>query len=389
MKIGIVRETAPGERRVCATPETVKRFLGLGLEVAVETGAGTGAAIPDGAFAEAGAELVDGAEALYGQVDAVFRAAPPSSEELGRMRPGTLLIGILGPRSDPDRVAAYAERKLTALALELLPRITRAQSMDVLSSQSSVAGYGAVLLAAEAYPRLFPMLMTAAGTIPPARVLVLGAGVAGLQAIATARRLGAAVIGYDVRPAAREQVESLGAKFLAVESDETAGAETAGGYAKEMSDDYKAREQEMLAAEVARAGVVVTTALIPGRPAPRLITTEMVEAMAPGSVIVDLAAEAGGNCAATRPGETVTHGGVTVIGLTGLPSRWPADSSRLLARNLLDFVTPMVDQDTKAIGIDMDDEVVAACLLTRDGHRVHPDFGGPEGPPAQAPPEAD
>jgi len=384
MKIGIVRETAPGERRVCATPESVKKFVALGLGVAVEQGAGEAAAIPDAAFVEAGAELVDGAEALYGQVDAVFRAAPPSAEELARMRPGTFLIGILGPRSDPGRVAAYAERKVTALALELLPRITRAQSMDVLSSQSSVAGYGAVLLAATAYPRLFPMLMTAAGTIAPARVVVLGAGVAGLQAIATARRLGALVLAYDVRPAVREQVESLGAKFLAVASEETAGAETAGGYAKEMSDDYKAREQEMLAAEVARAGVVITTALIPGRPAPELISTAMVEAMAPGSVIVDLAAETGGNCAVTRPGETVTHGGVTVIGEMGLPSRWPADSSRLLARNLLDFVTPMVDPETKAITADPADEVVAGCLLTRDGQMLHPDFGGPKAAPQEA-----
>jgi NAD(P) transhydrogenase subunit alpha len=374
MKIGIPRETAPGERRVTATPETVRKLVDLGLAVAVERGAGEGAAIPDAAFAEAGAELVDGAAALYGSAEAVFHAAPPSPEALAAMGPGTVLVGILNPRGAPERVADYAARKVKALALELLPRITRAQGMDVLSSQASVAGYGAVLLAATQYGRLFPMLMTAAGTITPARVLVLGAGVAGLQAIATARRLGAVVSAYDVRPAAREQVESLGARFLAVASEETEAAETAGGYAKEMSADYQARQAELLAGEMPRTDVVITTAQIPGRPAPRLVTTAMVEAMPPGAVVVDLAAETGGNCEVTRAGETVAHGPAHVIGAVGLPSRWAADASRLLARNLLNFVTPLVDPETKALRLDTDDEVVAACLLTDDGRVVHPDL---------------
>jgi NAD(P) transhydrogenase subunit alpha len=379
MKIGVVRETAPGERRVAATPETVKKLRGLGFEVAVESGAGTEASVPDAAFADAGAEVLGGAADVFAQADIVFAAAPPSPETLAQMRPGTVLVGGLGPRGAPERVAAYAERKLTALALELLPRITRAQGMDILSSQSSVAGYGAVLLAATHYGRLFPMLMTAAGTITPARVLVLGAGVAGLQAIATARRLGAVVAAYDVRPAAREQVESLGAKFLAVASEETAQAETAGGYAKEMSADYQAAQAELLAAEMARTDVVVTTALIPGKPAPVLITADMVAAMPPGAVVVDLAAEAGGNCEVTRAGETVQHGGAQVIGAVGLPSRWAADASRLFARNLVTFVEPLVDKESGTLKLDTGDEVVAACLLCREGKVVHPEFGGEPG----------
>jgi len=375
MKIGVVRETAPGERRVAATAETVKKLRGLGFEVVVQAGAGAEAAVPDAAYADAGAEIVDGAGAVYGQADLVLAAAAPGPEALAEMRPGTVLLGALNPRGAPERVAAYAERKLTVLALELLPRITRAQGMDVLSSQSSVAGYGAVLIGATHYGRLFPMLMTAAGTIAAARVLVLGAGVAGLQAIATARRLGGVVTAYDVRPAVREQVESLGAKFLAVPSEETAQAETAGGYAKEMSADYQTRERELLATALTRTDVVITTALIPGKPAPRLITAAMVEGMPPGAVVVDLAAEAGGNCEVTRAGETVAHGGAQVVGAVGLPSHWAADASRLLARNLVTFIEPLVDKETGGLKLDTGDEVVAACLLCESGRVVHPDFG--------------
>jgi NAD(P) transhydrogenase subunit alpha len=374
MRIAVPRERAPGERRVAATPETVGKLRALGAEVAVEKGAGEEAAFPDAAYAEAGAELAADASALYAGADIVLRAAPPEPAELAALSPGTVLVGLLGPRGDAERVGAYAKAGVTALALELLPRITRAQPMDVLSSQSNIAGYGAVLLAATHYPSLFPMMMTAAGTIPAARVLVLGAGVAGLQAIATARRLGAVVLAYDVRPAVREQVESLGAKFVEVASEEVAQAETAAGYAREMSEAHKEKEREALAKEVARASVVVTTAQIPGRPAPVLVTEEMARAMRPGSVIVDLAAETGGNCALTKAGETVDVGGVTVIGAVNLPARWPMDSSRLLARNLLAFLGPLIDKEAGTLKLDTADETVAGCLLTRDGAVVHPDF---------------
>jgi NAD(P) transhydrogenase subunit alpha len=374
MKIVIPRERAPGERRVAATPETVGKLRGLGAEVAVERDAGAGAAFPDAAYTEAGAEIAADPAALYAGAHVVLRAAPPSPDELKGLARGTLLVGMLGPRGDAERVQSYADAGVTALAMELLPRITRAQPMDVLSSQSNIAGYGAVLLAATHYPSLFPMMMTAAGTIAAARVLVLGAGVAGLQAIATARRLGAVVMAYDVRPAVREQVESLGAKFVAVESEETAEAETSGGYAKEMSEAHKEKEREALAKEVAKASVVVTTAQIPGRPAPVLITEEMARQMKPGSVIVDLAAETGGNCALTKAGETIEEGGVTIIGAVNLPAHWPTDSSRLLARNLLAFLQPLFDKESGTLKLDTSDEVVAGCLLTRDGEVVHPDF---------------
>ncbi|MFQ5507700.1 MAG: Re/Si-specific NAD(P)(+) transhydrogenase subunit alpha [Leptospirillia bacterium] len=372
MKIGIPRETAAGENRVAATPETVKKAIGLGLEVIVESGAGNGAAITDDAYQAAGATLGDAA-AVYG-ADIVFAVQTPSDDALNAMGKDSVLIGMLNPLSAPEKVADYARRGITAIAMEMLPRITRAQSMDTLSSQSNVAGYGAVLLAATAFPRLFPMMMTAAGTISPARLLVLGVGVAGLQAIATAKRLGAVVSAYDVRPAVREQVESLGAAFVAVDEEASAEAETAGGYAKEMDDDYKAREQEVLAAQVARADMVITTAQIPGKPAPRLVTTDMVKSMRPGSVIVDMAAETGGNCELTEPGEVVEKHGVILIGTTNLPSKWAADASELYARNLLTFLTPLVDQESGTLTLDAEDEIIAGCLLTRDGAVVHPNF---------------
>lgn len=373
MRIGVPRETTPGELRVAATPETVKKAIALGFQVAVESGAGVGAAIPDSAYKKAGAKIVTGA-AVYKGADLIFVAQPPDDKALKSIAKGTVLIGMLSPLSHPDGIKNFAKKGLTALAMELLPRITRAQSMDVLSSQSNVAGYGAVLLAATHYPSMFPMMMTAAGTITPARVLVLGAGVAGLQAIATARRMGAVVGAYDVRPAVKEQVESLGATFVSVAEADTADAETSGGYAKEMSKEYKKKEQQMLADEVAKADIVITTALIPGKPAPVLITKKMAAAMKPGSVVVDLAAEAGGNCALTEPGKTVQKDGLTLVGVTNLPALWAADSSQLFARNLLNFITPMVNTETKKFEIDPEDEVVAGSLVVHDGKLVHPLF---------------
>jgi len=303
---------------------------------------------------------------------------PPDDEALSAMGTGTILIGMLEPLERPERIQRMAAQGITALSLELLPRITRAQSMDVLSSQSNIAGYGAVLLAATTYGKLFPMMMTAAGTIVPTRVLILGAGVAGLQAIATARRLGAVVSAYDVRPEVKEQVESLGGTFLEVDTEGEAGADTGTGYAGEMSDAYKARERDMLSAAVAKADVIITTALIPGRPAPELISGEMLAGMSPGAVIVDLAASGGGNCAATEPGEVVEKGGVTIVGTTNLPARWPGDSSHLFARNVTTFIEPMIDAESGTLKVDPEDEIVSACLLTRGGSVVHPRFSGKE-----------
>lgn len=380
MKISIPRERRAHERRVAATPETVKKFVALGIDVAVEAGAGEASRITDAAYEAAGAKIVGDLAQLLADADIVLKVQRPllagedGPDELALMKRGALLVAILSPYADPNAVQQYAAAGVTAMALEFVPRITRAQSMDVLSSQSNLAGYRAVLEAVNVYDRAMPMMMTAAGTIAPARVMVLGAGVAGLQAIATARRLGAIVSATDVRPASKEQVESLGGKFVMVESEEVANAETAGGYAKEMSDDYKRRQAELVAETLKKQDIAICTALIPGRKAPTLINDEMVHSMRPGSVIVDLAAEQGGNCTLTKPGEIVEVNGVTIIGLFNIPSRLSADASALYAKNLLNFLTPLVNAEEKALNINWQDEIVAAVTLTRDGQVVHPNF---------------
>ncbi len=380
MKIGIPRERRVNEARVAVSPDTVKKLVALGAEVMIETGAGTSAAVPDGAYAAAGARIaVDEAESLR-DADVVLKvqrpltAAEGGPDELALLKSGAMLIGILAPYAAKDQVAAYAAQGVNAFAMEFLPRITRAQTMDVLSSQANLAGYRAVIEAAAVFGRAFPMMMTAAGTVPAARVMVMGAGVAGLQAIATARRLGAVVSATDVRPAAKEQVQSLGATFVAVEDEEFKQAETAGGYAKEMSDAYKAKQAALTAETIKKQDIVITTALIPGRPAPVLVSEEMVKSMKPGAVVVDLAVEQGGNCPLSEPGKIVVKNGVTIVGLLNIPSRIAVDASALYARNLLAFLTPLVDKETKALKINWDDEIIKATALTRDGKIVHPAF---------------
>ncbi len=378
MKIAVPKERRPDECRVAASQDTVRKLIGLGAEVAVEAGAGLRASIPDEAFTAAGAAVVEGEAAALESADIVLKVQRPmiagegDVDELALMKPGCVVVGILSALQHAGHAEAYAAAGLTAFALELLPRITRAQPMDVLSSQSNIAGYKAVIDGAHAFGRAFPMMMTAAGTIPPARVLVLGAGVAGLQAIATARRLGAIVTGYDVRPAVKEHVESLGAKFLDVDPATAGEAETAGGYAKEMSEDYKERQAAVLAAVLPSQDIAICTALIPGRPAPALITGEMVKSMRPGSVIVDLAVEQGGNCPLSELGAVVTKYGVRILGYANVPSRLAEDASAMYARNVLSFLTPFFDRETKAFAIDCEDEIVKACLIARDGVVVHP-----------------
>ncbi len=378
MKIAIPRERRPHERRAAASPDTVKKLIALGFDVAIETGAGDGASIPDAAFAAAGATIAADEAAALADADVVLKVQRPliagedGADEVAAMKRGAILIGTLAALQHPNDIAAYAKAGLTAFSLELLPRITRAQSMDVLSSQSNIAGYKAVLDGTHEFGRAFPMMMTAAGTIPPARVLILGAGVAGLQAIATARRLGAAVSAYDVRAAVKEQVESLGAKFVEVDAAATRAAETEGGYAKEMNEDYRNKQQEVLAKVVAKQDIAICTALIPGRAAPVLITEDMVASMRPGSVIVDLAVEQGGNCRLSEYGEVVVRHGVTIVGHANVPSRLAQDATAMYARNLLNFLTPLVDTETMELAIDWDDEIIKACLITRDGTVVHP-----------------
>ena len=374
MKLAVPKESHPQETRVAISPETVKKFRALNLEVLVERGAGARAGFVDADYDAAGAGIADGGAALLGRADLVLKVRAPSGAELSAMEPGTALVGMLSPYGARDAVDAYAAARVDAFAMELVPRISRAQSMDVLSSQANLAGYKAVIDASAEFARAMPMMMTAAGTVPPARVFVLGAGVAGLQAIATARRLGAIVSATDVRPAVKEQVESLGASFVMVESEETEAAETAGGYAKEMSEDYRRRQAELVAGHLAKQDIVITTALIPGRPAPVLITEEMVSSMKPGSIIVDLAVEQGGNCPLSREGEVVDHGGVRIIGHVNVPGRLPVDASALYARNLYNFVSPFVDGETGAVEFDWNDELVTGTGLTRDGNVVHPSF---------------
>ncbi|HEY0202494.1 MAG TPA: Re/Si-specific NAD(P)(+) transhydrogenase subunit alpha [Burkholderiaceae bacterium] len=366
MLIGIPAETADGETRVAVTAETAKKLLAQGHVLRVQAGAGAAASVPDGAYAAAGAEITDAAGALG--CDLVLKVRRPSDTETTQMRPGTTLVGMLDP-FDAAGLQQLATAGLTAFALEAAPRTTRAQSMDVLSSQANIAGYKAVLLAANIYQRFFPMLMTAAGTVKAARVVVLGVGVAGLQAIATAKRLGAVIEASDVRPAVREQVESLGAKFIDVpyETDEEReAAQGTGGYARPMPPSWLARQQAEVAKRVAQADVVVTTALIPGRAAPVLVTEAMVQAMKPGSVIVDLAARQGGNCPLTQAGQTVVRHGVTLVGETNLPALVAADASALYARNVLDFLKLILGPDG-ALKIDLEDDIVAACLVAHGG----------------------
>ena len=374
MKIAVPTQTAGAEKRVAATPETVKKFIGLGAEVVVEAGAGEASRITDDAYAEAGAKVLKTAAAVVKGADIVLTVGRPSAASLSDAGKGALVVGIMDPHGHKDDIAAIAKAGISAFAMELMPRITRAQVMDVLSSQANLAGYQAVIDAAEVYDRALPMMMTAAGTIPAAKVFVMGAGVAGLQAIATAKRLGAAVSATDVRPAAKEQVESLGAKFVAVEDEEFKQAETAGGYAKEMSKEYQAKQAELVASHIAKQDIVVTTALIPGRPAPRLVSKEMVKSMKPGSVLVDLAVERGGNVEGAKAGDVVTVDGVTIVGHVNVSSRIAATASALYSRNIYAFVETLIDQENKAVAVDFDDELVKATLLTRDGKLVHAMF---------------
>ncbi|HYD30818.1 MAG TPA: Re/Si-specific NAD(P)(+) transhydrogenase subunit alpha [Azospirillaceae bacterium] len=382
MIIAIPKERRPNEHRVAASPETVKKYMGLGVDVVVETGAGLAAAYTDQAYADAGATIAPDAAAL-GQADVVLKVQRPLTpadggpDELALLKPGALLVGILSPYQSREQVKAYADAKVNTVAMEFMPRITRAQSMDVLSSQANLAGYRAVLEAAFEFGRAFPMMMTAAGTVPPARAFIMGVGVAGLQAIATAKRLGAIVSATDVRPAVKEQVQSLGGTFVAVENEEFKQAETAGGYAKEMSDDYKRQQAALVAETIRKQDIVITTALIPGRKAPVLVTREMVASMKPGAVILDMAVEQGGNVEGSELNQVVlTDNGVKIIGHANLPSRIAVDASALYARNLLTFLTPLVDKETKGLKIDWDDEIMKAVTLTRDGQIVHSAFAG-------------
>jgi NAD(P) transhydrogenase subunit alpha len=357
MRVGVPRERAAGERRVALVPELVARLVPGGFEILVERDAGAAASFPDAPYEEAGARIVDD---VYGESDAVVKVQKPTEDETGQLHEGQVLIGFLQPLTDPEGIARIAGRGVTAFAMESIPRITRAQPMDALSSQATVSGYKATLLAAERLPKFFPMLMTAAGTVAPAKVLVLGAGVAGLQAVATARRLGAVVTGFDVRPVVREQIESLGANWLDLG---VVGEETAGGYAQELSEEEQRRQQEELEARLPEFDVVITTALIPGRDAPRLIPASAVAAMRPGSVIVDLAAEAGGNCELTEPGEEVVREGVTLVGLTNLPSSMPYHASQLYARNVVALLQHLAPEGELAL--DFDDEITAGACVTR------------------------
>ena len=371
MKIAVVAEADADEPRVAATPETIKKMIGLGAEVAVEPGAGVKSGILDDDYRAAGAAVA--ADAANG-ADVVLMVRRPDTALLSRLKRGAIVIGMMDPYGHEVAVRAMGEAGVTAFAMELLPRITRAQVMDVLSSQANLAGYRAVIDAAEEYGRALPMMMTAAGTVPAAKVFVMGVGVAGLQAIATARRLGAIVTATDVRPAAKEQVESLGAKFIAVEDEEFKAAETAGGYAKEMSKEYQAKQAALVADHIKKQDIVITTALIPGRPAPRLVSKEMVASMRPGSVVVDLAVERGGNVEGVKADAVAETGGVKIIGYANVPGRLAATASSLYAKNLYAFLEVLIDKKTKAVAVNWDDDIVKATALTRDGAIVHPNF---------------
>ena len=371
MKIAIPKEIDPAEPRVAAVPDSIKKLKALGAEVVIEPGAGLKSGFPDADLAAAGALI--SADAVK-DADIVLKVKRPEPSELATYKRGALVIAIMDPYGNDAAIKAMAASGVAGFAMELMPRITRAQVMDVLSSQANLAGYRAVIEAAEAFGRAFPMMMTAAGTVPAAKVFVMGVGVAGLQAIATARRLGAVVTATDVRPAVKEQVESLGAKFIAVEDEEFKQAETAGGYAKEMSKEYQAKQAALTAEHIKKQDIVITTALIPGRPAPRLVSAAMVQSMKPGSVLVDLAVERGGNVEGVKAGETADLGGIKIVGIPNLAGRVAASASSLYARNLLSFVETLVDKAAKAVAVKWDDELVKATALTKDGAVIHPNF---------------
>jgi NAD(P) transhydrogenase subunit alpha len=374
VRIAVLKETTEGEQRVAATPDSVKKLIGLGHEVVVERGAGVSASVTDDAYTAAGATLAADAQGAIDGAALVLKVRGPSVSEAARFSKGQGVAALLDPHANKAAVEALGQAGVVALAMEFIPRITRAQTMDALSSQSNLAGYRAVIEAAELYGRAFPMMMTAAGTIAAAKVFIMGAGVAGLQAIATARRLGAIVSATDVRPAAKEQVASLGGKFVAVEDEEFKQAETAAGYAKPMSAEYQAKQAALVAEHIAKQDVVITTALIPGRKAPVLVTEAMVHAMRPGSVIVDLAAAAGGNCPLTQADKVIDVNGVKIAGYSNLPARLAADSSALYAKNLLALIPLLTDKDTKAFAPHWDDEIIKGAALSRDGALIHPSF---------------
>ena len=372
--IAVTKEGHAGETRVAATPESAKKLIAAGFAVVIETGAGLPASYPDSDYEAAGATLAADAKAALGQADLLFKVRAPSAAEIAALKPGALVLALLDPHQDRATLEALANARVSAFAMEFVPRISRAQSMDVLSSQANLAGYRAVIEAATAYGKAMPMMMTAAGTVAAAKVFVMGVGVAGLQAIATARRLGAVVTATDVRPATKEQVESLGAKFLAVEDDEFRNAQTAGGYAKEMSPEYRAKQAELVSGHIAKQDIVITTALIPGRPAPRLVSAAQVASMKPGSVIVDLAVEQGGNVEGAELGEIAQVGGVKIVGYANLPGRVAADASALYARNLTAFAGLLLKDGELAP--DFEDEILAAALVVRGGAVVHPQLKG-------------
>jgi NAD(P) transhydrogenase subunit alpha len=372
LKIAVPKETAPFERRVAASVETVKKLSALGVSVTIESGAGDQASMTDSHYKTAGASLAKTKATLYKDADIILKVQAPEPDEYALMPKSALLIAMLDPHNNHDLISALATAGIDAFSMELVPRISRAQSMDVLSSQSNLAGYKAVLDAAAEYSRAFPMMMTAAGTVAPAKVFVMGAGVAGLQAIATAKRLGAVVSATDVRPAAKEQVQSLGASFVAIEDEEFKQAETAGGYAKAMSPEYQAKQAALVEEHIAKQDIVITTALIPGRAAPRLITEAMVKSMKPGSVIVDLAVESGGNCEISKAGEIVEKHGVKIVGHKNVPSRLATDASNLYAKNLFNLLSLIVKNG--ALTINWDDEIIKGIALTKDGEIIHPNF---------------
>ncbi|MGR7994723.1 MULTISPECIES: Re/Si-specific NAD(P)(+) transhydrogenase subunit alpha [unclassified Xanthobacter] len=374
MKIAVPAEADLGEPRVAATPDTVKRLVALGADVTVESGAGVKSGILDAEYVATGATIAASAAETLAGAEVVLKVRRPTEAELSLYKPGTLVLAIMDPHGHDDALAAMAKAGVSAFAMELMPRITRAQVMDVLSSQANLAGYRAIIDASYEFNRALPQMMTAAGTVPAGRVFIMGAGVAGLQAIATARRLGAIVTATDVRPASKDQVSSLGAKFIAVEDEEFKQAESATGYAKPMSAEYQAKQAALVAEHIKKQDIVVTTALIPGRPAPRLVSAEMVASMRPGSVIVDLAVERGGNVEGAVPGEVVEIGGVKIIGHLNVPGRLSASASPLYAKNLYNFFETMVDKSAKTLAVKWDDELVKATLLTRDGAVVHPNF---------------
>jgi NAD(P) transhydrogenase subunit alpha len=376
MKVAVLKERRAGETRVAATPETVKKLKGLGLDVTVESGAGNGAQVFDNDYIAAGATVSPDRATMLRDADIVLKVRGPEPDEIQAMKKGAVYASLLAPYSEKDVIAKLAAQGVNAFAMEFIPRISRAQSMDVLSSQANLAGYKAVIDACAQFGRAFPMMMTAAGTIAPARVFIMGVGVAGLQAIATARRLGAIVTATDVRPATKEQVVSLGASFVAVEDEEFKQAETAAGYAKPMSAEYQAKQAALTAEHIKKQDIVITTALIPGRKAPVLVTEEMIKTMKPGSVIVDLAAEQGGNTPLTKPDEVIQTNGITIMGYTNLPARLASDTSSLYARNLFNFVALIVDKKTGDLALNWDDDIVKGAGVTRDGEIVHPSLKG-------------